>query len=212
MELRQLRYFVSIVDLGSFTKAAEVLFITQPTLSWNIRKLEEEFGVTLLDRHFNGVQLTEMGTILYEGSRRNLDLVDSLQSHMHNETRRIPQEITLGISGIASLNYMARIEQFNKDNQPLEIKQVIAGSNYIQEHVMNGDMDVGIVVSPEKRDHLKVNKITLQESHYPTAFVVHKDSKYAGATSLAIDILKDEDFASLSKNYKIVNGCFLPMP
>lgn len=165
MELRQLRYFVSIVDLGSFTKAAEVLFITQPTLSWNIRKLEEEFGVTLLDRHFNGVQLTEMGTILYEGSRRNLDLVDSLQSHMHNETRRIPQEITLGISGIASLNYMARIEQFNKDNQPLEIKQVIAGSNYIQEHVMNGDMDVGIVVSPEKRDHLKVNKITLQESH-----------------------------------------------
>ncbi|NLL75008.1 MAG: LysR family transcriptional regulator, partial [Erysipelothrix sp.] len=78
MELRQLRYFVSIVDLGSFTKAAEVLFITQPTLSWNIRKLEEEFGVTLLDRHFNGVQLTEMGTILYEGSRRNLNLVDSL--------------------------------------------------------------------------------------------------------------------------------------
>ena len=61
MELRQLRYFVSIVDLGSFTKAAEVLFITQPTLSWNIRKLEEEFGVTLLDRHFNGVQLTERG-------------------------------------------------------------------------------------------------------------------------------------------------------
>lgn len=152
-----------------------------------------------------------MGTILYEGSRRNLDLVDSLQSHMHNETRRIPQEITLGISGIASLNYMARIEQFNKDNQPLEIKQVIAGSNYIQEHVMNGDMDVGIVVSPEKRDHLKVNKITLQGSHYPTAFVVHKDSKYAGVTSLAIEILKDEDFASLSKNYKIVNGCFLPM-
>ena len=61
MELRQSRYFVSIVDLGSFTKAAEVLFITQPTLSWNIRKIEEEFGVTLLDRHFNGVQLTERG-------------------------------------------------------------------------------------------------------------------------------------------------------
>lgn len=177
MELRQLRYFVSIVDLGSFTKAAEVLFITQPTFSWNIRKLEEEFGVTLLDRHFNGVQLTEMGTILYEGSRRNLDLVDSLQSHMHNETRRIPQEITLGISGIASLNYMARIEQFNKDNQPLEIKQVIAGSNYIQEHVMNGDMDVGIVVSPEKRDHLKVNKITLQESHYQQYIIWRDDNQ-----------------------------------
>lgn len=177
MELRQLRYFVSIVDLGSFTKAAEVLFITQPTLSWNIRKLEEEFGVTLLDRHFNGVQLTEMGTILYEGSRRNLDLVDGLQSHMHNETRRIPQEITLGISGIASLNYMARIEQFNKENQPLEIKQVIAGSNYIQEHVMNGDMDVGIVVSPEKRDHLKVNKITLQESHYQQYIIWRDDNQ-----------------------------------
>lgn len=118
-----------------------------------------------------------MGTILYEGSRRNLDLVNSLQSHMHNETRRIPQEITLGISGIASLNYMARIEQFNKDNQPLEIKQVIAGSNYIQEHVMNGDMDVGIVVSPEKRDHLKVNKTTLQESHYQQYIIWRDDNQ-----------------------------------
>lgn len=96
---------------------------------------------------------------------------------MHNETRRIPQEITLGISGIASLNYLARIEQFNKDNQPLEIKQVIAGSNYIQEHVMNGDMDVGIVVSPEKRDHLKVNKITLQESHYQQYIIWRDDNQ-----------------------------------
>ena len=61
MELRQLRYFVGIAELGSFTKAALVLDIAQPALSRQIRELETELGVPLLVRNGRGALLTDAG-------------------------------------------------------------------------------------------------------------------------------------------------------
>ena len=61
MELRQLRYFVGVAEVGSFTKAAAVLDIAQPALSRQIRELEIELGVALLVRNGRGVVLTDAG-------------------------------------------------------------------------------------------------------------------------------------------------------
>src|SRR6201982_4263356 len=76
IELRHLRYFVALADVGSFTHAAERMFIAQPTLSQQIRRLEEIVGAPLLHRRRDGVYLTKAGAVLLDASRAVLSLVD----------------------------------------------------------------------------------------------------------------------------------------
>src|SRR5271156_644112 len=76
VELRHLRYFVAVADAGTFTHAAEQMFIAQPTLSQQIRRLEEMVGAPLLQRRREGVRLTEAGSVLLEESRAALSRVD----------------------------------------------------------------------------------------------------------------------------------------
>jgi DNA-binding transcriptional LysR family regulator len=84
IELRHLRYFVALADAGSFTHAAEQMFITQPTLSQQIRRLEQIVGTPLLHRRREGLRLTPAGAVLLDASRTVLSLVD----HEVNRTRQ----------------------------------------------------------------------------------------------------------------------------
>jgi DNA-binding transcriptional LysR family regulator len=76
VELRHLRYFVSVADAGTFTDAAERMFITQPTLSHQIRRLEKLVGTPLFQRRRDGIRLTTAGIVLLEESRTLLSLFD----------------------------------------------------------------------------------------------------------------------------------------
>ena len=84
VELRHLRYFVAVADAGTFTHAAEQMFIAQPTLSQQIRRLEEIVGTPLLQRRREGVRLTEAGSVLLDESRAVLSRVD----HGVSQTRQ----------------------------------------------------------------------------------------------------------------------------
>ncbi len=84
LELRHLRYFVALAEAGSFTRAAEKIFIAQPTLSQQIRRLEDIVGTPLLQRRREGLRLTPAGRTLLDGSRDVLALAD----HAVNRTRQ----------------------------------------------------------------------------------------------------------------------------
>ena len=85
IELRHLRYFTAVADAGNFTRAAEQMFIAQPTLSQQIRRLEEIVGTPLLQRRREGLRLTPAGSVLLDASRAVLSLVD----HEVNRTRQV---------------------------------------------------------------------------------------------------------------------------
>src|ERR1700761_9219791 len=89
IELRHLRYFVALADAGSFTHAAERMYIAQPTMSQQIRRLEELVGARLLQRRREGLQLTTAGAVLLDASRTVLSLVD-------HEVNRARQAAGLG--------------------------------------------------------------------------------------------------------------------
>ena len=84
VELRHLRYFVAVAEAGTFTEAAERMFIAQPTLSQQLRRLEDIVGTQLLYRRREGVRLTTAGAVLLETSRAILSLVD----HGVSQTRQ----------------------------------------------------------------------------------------------------------------------------
>ncbi len=80
MVIRQLEYFIQICKVGSFTKAAEVLMVSQPTLSQQIRLLEHEFGVSLFDRVGRGIEITEAGKILFQKSIAIMGMIVTILS------------------------------------------------------------------------------------------------------------------------------------
>jgi LysR family hydrogen peroxide-inducible transcriptional activator len=84
MELHQLRYFVAVAELASFTKAAARCSVSQPSLSQQIQKLERELGQQLLDRFGRRIKLTEAGAAFYSRATAALDAVDDARSSVQN--------------------------------------------------------------------------------------------------------------------------------
>jgi LysR family transcriptional regulator, nitrogen assimilation regulatory protein len=97
MELRQLRYFVAIVDHGSLSRAARVLHIAQPALTQQIHQLEEELGAQLLHRSAQGVISTDAGKTFYEHAQAILKQVDDAKWAVAQSTDKPAGTVTLGI-------------------------------------------------------------------------------------------------------------------
>ncbi|RCW40223.1 LysR family transcriptional regulator [Halopolyspora algeriensis] len=98
MELRHLRYFVTIAEEQNLTRAAERLHIAQPPLSVQLRKLESELGVALVQRNARGIQLTEAGRLLLEEARRIL--------HDVEQAERMTREAGSGLVGRLALGFI----------------------------------------------------------------------------------------------------------
>jgi LysR family nitrogen assimilation transcriptional regulator len=97
MELRQLRYFVAIVDHGSLSRAALVLHVAQPALTQQLRQLEEELGVQLLHRSAQGVLNTDAGKVFYEHAQAILKQVADAQAAVVQSAERPSGSVTLGL-------------------------------------------------------------------------------------------------------------------
>lgn len=102
MELRQLRYFVAIVDHGSLSRAARVLHIVQPALTQQIQQLEEELGTSLLHRSAQGMQATDAGKIFYEHALAILKQIADAKSAVNQSTDKPSGTVALGIPQSAS--------------------------------------------------------------------------------------------------------------
>ena len=109
MDLRTLRYFRTIADLGSYTRAAEQLHIAQPALSMAMRKLEAELELTLLQRRDKRIQLTDEGRRLYHHAQRLLQASDEALIEMA-ELKGLQQgEVRVGVSSMLGSYYFPPI-------------------------------------------------------------------------------------------------------
>jgi LysR family nitrogen assimilation transcriptional regulator len=97
MELRQLRYFVAIVDHGSLSRAATVLHVAQPALTQQLRQLEAELGAQLLHRSAQGVLSTDAGKVFYEHAQAILKQVSDAKSAVTQSATRPSGSVTLGL-------------------------------------------------------------------------------------------------------------------
>jgi LysR family transcriptional regulator, nitrogen assimilation regulatory protein len=139
MDLRQLKYFVQITESGNLSRAAEVLRVAQPSLSQQMRNLEDELGVELLARHARGVTPTELGQLLYNHARRILAEVDrakeSVRSHSANPSGRISVGLPTSASRGLSLSLFLALAQ-RQPNITLHLVEAMTG--YLDELVQAG--------------------------------------------------------------------------
>lgn len=143
MEFKQLQSFVAVVDYGSFTRASEKLFISQPTISTHIRQLEEEFQSCLLVRTTKSIELTPRGQEFYECAVSILSLKNHLIESWINESRNV---IHLGTSTIPSTYLLPELLPAYKKQCPetyFNIHQ--SDSQGILDKILEGSFNLGLV-------------------------------------------------------------------
>jgi DNA-binding transcriptional LysR family regulator len=145
MELRHLRYFVAVASHGSFNRAAEVLSITQPPLSRQVRDLEEHLGVPLLIRGTNSLKLTEAGELFYEEAREVLARADDAVRRMRGETGK--EILRVGYAPSMTGGIMsAALARFQAAAPGVRIELADLSSREINEMAATGRLD--LVVAP----------------------------------------------------------------
>lgn len=155
MNLRRLKYFVKIVDIGSLTQAADVLHIAQPALSQQLATLEGEFRQQLLVRTKRGVTPTEAGQILYRHAQIILRQFDQAQSDVNNAGQSLSGQVSVGLApGTAASALALPLLKAVRARHPSIL--LYLNENFgttLSELVMNGRMDMAVLYAGKSVVH-----------------------------------------------------------
>ena len=185
MDLRHLETFVKIAELNSFTKAAEELYITQPTVSKQIVDLEGYFGVRLIDRTKRQVILTRAGEILYKYGKDFMALrketIDALEAFKGLKKGTI----IVGASTIPGIYILPQVlHTFREQYNGIRIKLIVSDSKDVMEKMEQGFIDVGFVGSRDTTKKLEFRKLIedtivfIAPRGYPTSIDIEGLKKY----------------------------------
>ncbi|UQW99333.1 LysR family transcriptional regulator [Streptomyces sp. RerS4] len=148
MELRQLRYFVRVVEEGGFTRAAARLHLAQPGLSAQIRQLEKELGQPLLDRSSRSVTPTEVGRAVLPYARAALAAADAVRHTVDAYTGLLRGRVTLGlISGGTghAFDIAAFLGDFHEDHPSVEVALTEDTTERMQAALLAGELDIALL-------------------------------------------------------------------
>ena len=147
MELRHLRYFVAVAEELNFTRAAERLYIAQPPLSTQIRNLEEELGVQLLERDKRSVHLTQGGRHFLERARTILASVESAKEEVRSAASGEIGKLSVGFSASSILTWVfpAALRRFQAEHPSVELRMQEMTSTYQLDGIHQRTLDLGVV-------------------------------------------------------------------
>ena len=193
MELRDLRYFVAVAQHRNVSRAAEQLHVSQPALSEQIRKLEEELGTPLFARTSRGVDLTEAGETLLGRARTLLAQADEAADAVRTLAHGVAGTLTLGFIDSAALGIVPPLlRRFTQayPNVKLDVREL--GTRSQLEALRSGELDVGIVRGPVWDAELQGTRIATET----LLVALPAQHALANAPVVAMRALRDEGFIS----------------
>ncbi|WP_429949990.1 LysR family transcriptional regulator [Enterococcus sp. AZ101] len=164
MELRVLTYFLTVASEKTISKAAEVLHLSQPTLSKQLKELEEELGVTLFTRGNRFITLTEDGIYLINRGKEILSLVESTTTNLiKNEI--ISGQITIGGGETQAFEFLGRIfHDLRNDYPEIDIHLYSGNADDVLEKIDTGLLDFGLVIDPVEKQKYEYIRLPLIDS------------------------------------------------
>lgn len=160
MELRVLQYFLAVTREQSISGAAESLYLSQPTLSRQLKELEEELGKQLFIRGSRRVTLTEEGMILRKRAEEIMELVKKAEDEITQSDEIIAGDITIGTGETDGLRFLTRAAHSLQTDYPLIHLNIISGdSTTVLENLDRGFIDFGIIfgeIDVSKYDHIQL--------------------------------------------------------
>lgn len=198
MNLRDLRYLVALSEHKHFGRAAEASFVSQPTLSTQIKKLEDELGVALVERTPRKVLLTEVGTEIVQRARDVLNEIDQIKAIARRTLDPESGTLRLGIFPTLGPYLLPHVVGRIRARFPrLELLLVEEKTEVILRQLREGRLDAGILALP-LHDHQLHSEFLFEE---PFVIAVPEESSLAARRSLRLEDLADQSLLLLEDGH-----------
>jgi DNA-binding transcriptional LysR family regulator len=208
MDIKQLQYFIEVAKWNSFTRAAEQLFITQPTISKMIKNLEDELGITLFNRSRKKLILTDAGKVIYEQAKLVDKAFHNIETEMDNLLELKKGHIRIGLPPIFDPTLFPKlVGSFHEKYPAISFELMESGSKKIEEEVENHQLDIGVVVLPTNNNVFEY--FSFMEEDF--MLIIHPEHKIAIQKEVNLSDLREESFIIFNKDFvlhdRIISSC-----
>jgi DNA-binding transcriptional LysR family regulator len=208
LDIKHLQYFIEVSNFNSFSRAADHLFITQPTISKMIKNLESELGVALFDRSRKQLALTDAGLIILEQAKLIDKAFKNLETELDNLTGLKKGHIRIGLPPIFNAHdFLKIVGSFHEKYPGITFQLVEDGSKKIEEDVGKNLLDVGIIVLPTKNELF--NHFSFMEEDLK--LILHPSHPLAEREEVQLAELANESFILFNKDFvlndRIIHSC-----
>ncbi|MBQ1897164.1 MAG: LysR family transcriptional regulator, partial [Lachnospiraceae bacterium] len=187
MEIKTLRYFLAVAREESMTKAAEILHVTQPTLSKQLKALEDELGKKLFTRHSFSIRLTEEGILLRNRAEDLIGMADKIEQEFISLDDLTGGDLYFGLAESYQIQYLAReISSFKKKYPGLKYHITSGDTEQVIEKLDKGLLDFTVLA--EAPDPAKYEYVPFPEKEI-WGLVIPADDKLAKKKTIRIDDL-----------------------
>ncbi|HOV87310.1 MAG TPA: selenium metabolism-associated LysR family transcriptional regulator [Syntrophobacteraceae bacterium] len=191
MDIHRLEVFCKVVDLQSFTKAAEAVYLTQPTVSEHIRALEEMVGEKLVDRLGREVLPTPAGKILYQYARTMIQVRDEAIQALESYKGNLSGHLSVGASTIPGTYILPEMLGSFKSLFPsIQTTLIISGSSQIISRLLDGSIELGLVGAKWSDRRILSEEIFSDE----LVLTVYPEHPWAGLGEISLQQLAGEPF------------------
>ncbi|MFC9553104.1 LysR family transcriptional regulator [Rhodococcus sp. NPDC056960] len=196
MELRQLRYFVTVAEEMNFRRAAERLHIAQPALSQQISKFEKELRTTLFERTTRRVELTDAGRVLLDEGRRVLAEADHALAAVEQVAHGEVGLLRIGFVSSAALRIVpATVLALQKEWPGVQVELSESTTDRQLSAIADGILDIGLVREVDRADGIVVRPLTRE----PLLVAMHSSHPFADRASVRLVELRDERFLTFPR-------------
>ena len=187
MDIKALRYFLAVAREENMTRAAATLHVTQPTLSKQLKALEEELGKQLFLRHAFSIELTDEGQLLRKRAEDLVDMADKILNEFSALDDIAGGDLYFGLAESYQISYLARqIREFKRSCPNLHYHITSGGTEQVLERLDKGILDFAVLV--ETPDYKKYNVLEFPETD-KWAAIMHKDHPLAAREFITVDDL-----------------------
>lgn len=200
MDIRQLTYFLEVANQSSFSKAAQQLHLSQPSLSKMVKNLENELGVVLFDRSTRHIHLTDAGEVIQTQARIILQSMEHLNTALADVTEMRKGKFRLGLPPVIGVSFFPDIlARFHQLYPQIEIQLVEEGGKVIEQRLLEGEIDLGVVVLPVDEEMFEVKPIIERKM----MLTMHPEHPLAAREEVALQELADESFILFRKGFAL---------
>lgn len=160
MDVKQLKALVTVAEVGSVTRAAELLHLVQPAVTRQIRTLEQELGVPLFERTRQGMRPTEAGTIMAERARRALNELERARAEVQPAPGAVTGIVTVGLlESTTDLLAEPLVSAVARNHPGVELRLTTAYSGHLQQWLDDGDLDLALLYNLDSTPSLNARPL-----------------------------------------------------